>query len=78
MTYQAPVRDYTFLFREVLRLDRYSNLPAFADAQPDTLDQVLEEAGTDKRLVCALERLPPAWEGRTFRGSEGTGGLPVQ
>ena len=45
MTYQAPVRDYAFLLRDVLQLDRYANLPAFADASMDTIDAILDEAG---------------------------------
>ncbi len=45
MTYQAPVRDYAFLLRDVLQLERYANLPAFADASMDTIDAILEEAG---------------------------------
>uniref|UniRef100_UPI003982F778 acyl-CoA dehydrogenase family protein n=1 Tax=Phenylobacterium sp. TaxID=1871053 RepID=UPI003982F778 len=45
MTYQPPVRDYAFLLRDVLQLERYANLPAFADASMDTVDQILEEAG---------------------------------
>jgi len=45
MTYQAPVRDYTFLLRDVLQLERYANLPAFADASIDTVEAILEEAG---------------------------------
>lgn len=45
MTYQAPVRDYVFLLRDVLQLDRYANLPAFADAAMDTVEAILEEAG---------------------------------
>jgi hypothetical protein len=45
MTYQAPVRDYAFLLRDVLQLERYANLPAFADASMDTVDAILEEAG---------------------------------
>ena len=45
MTYQAPVRDYTFLLRDVLQLERYANLPAFADASMDTVEAILEEAG---------------------------------
>ncbi|WP_068875310.1 MULTISPECIES: acyl-CoA dehydrogenase C-terminal domain-containing protein [unclassified Phenylobacterium] len=45
MTYQAPVRDYAFLLRDVLELERYANLPAFADASMDTIDAILEEAG---------------------------------
>jgi alkylation response protein AidB-like acyl-CoA dehydrogenase len=45
MPYAAPVRDHLFLLREVLDLDRYSNLKGFADAGMDTVEQVLEEAG---------------------------------
>jgi alkylation response protein AidB-like acyl-CoA dehydrogenase len=45
MTYQPPVRDFTFLLRDVLQIERYANLPAFADAQIDTVEQVFEEAG---------------------------------
>jgi alkylation response protein AidB-like acyl-CoA dehydrogenase len=45
MTYQAPVRDYLFLLRDVLRLQNYANLPAFADASMDVVEQILEEAG---------------------------------
>ncbi|MDZ4370270.1 MAG: acyl-CoA dehydrogenase C-terminal domain-containing protein [Phenylobacterium sp.] len=45
MTYQAPVRDYAFLLRDVLELERYANLPAFADASIETVDAILEEAG---------------------------------
>jgi alkylation response protein AidB-like acyl-CoA dehydrogenase len=45
MTYQPPVRDVAFLLRDVLKIDRYANLPAFAEAAIDTVVQVLEEAG---------------------------------
>ncbi|MCR5878306.1 acyl-CoA dehydrogenase C-terminal domain-containing protein [Phenylobacterium sp. J367] len=45
MTFQPPVRDYQFLLRDLLQLERYANLPAFADASLDTVDQILEEAG---------------------------------
>ncbi|MFL5297204.1 MAG: acyl-CoA dehydrogenase C-terminal domain-containing protein, partial [Phenylobacterium sp.] len=45
MPYKPPVRDYAFLLRDVLELERYANLPAFADASMDTVDQILEEAG---------------------------------
>src|SRR3954467_10636247 len=45
MTYKPPVRDYAFLLRDMLELERYANLPAFADASMDTVDQILEEAG---------------------------------
>jgi alkylation response protein AidB-like acyl-CoA dehydrogenase len=45
MTYQPPVRDQLFLLRDVLQIDRYANLPGFADAPLDVVEQVLEEAG---------------------------------
>jgi len=45
MPYRAPVRDHVFLLRDVLDLDRYSNLPAFADASLETVEQILEEGG---------------------------------
>src|SRR3954471_11951270 len=44
MPYQPPVRDYAFLLRDVLELERYAELPAFADACMDVVDQILEEA----------------------------------
>ena len=43
MPYSAPVRDHVFLLRDVLDLDRYSNLPGFADASMDTVEQILDE-----------------------------------
>uniref|UniRef100_UPI00301E2153 acyl-CoA dehydrogenase family protein n=1 Tax=Phenylobacterium sp. TaxID=1871053 RepID=UPI00301E2153 len=45
MPYTAPVRDYAFLLRDVLELERYANLPAFADASIDTVEAILAEAG---------------------------------
>jgi alkylation response protein AidB-like acyl-CoA dehydrogenase len=41
--YSAPQREFRFLFREVLGLERYANLPGFADAPLDLIEQVLEE-----------------------------------
>ncbi len=43
-TYRAPVRDMTFLFDDVLQIDRFANLPGFADAPKDMRDAILEEA----------------------------------
>ncbi len=42
-TYKAPLREYRFLLKDVLDLDRYSNLPSFADAPLDVVEQILEE-----------------------------------
>ncbi|HLI67813.1 MAG TPA: acyl-CoA dehydrogenase C-terminal domain-containing protein [Caulobacteraceae bacterium] len=44
MSYRAPVRDQMFVLREVLKLDNYANLPGFADASTDTVEQILTEA----------------------------------
>ena len=43
MPYRAPVRDQLFVLRDVLKIDAYANLPGFADASMDTVEQVLEE-----------------------------------
>jgi len=44
-TYKAPVDDTLFLLNDVLHLDRYGNLPGFAEASPDLVEAVLREAG---------------------------------
>ncbi|HEV3396340.1 MAG TPA: acyl-CoA dehydrogenase C-terminal domain-containing protein [Xanthobacteraceae bacterium] len=43
-TYHAPVDDALFLLNDVFHIERYDNLPGFADASPDLLAAVLEEA----------------------------------
>jgi alkylation response protein AidB-like acyl-CoA dehydrogenase len=43
-TYKAPVGDVIFLLSDVFHLDRYNNLPGFADATPDLVEAVLDEA----------------------------------
>ncbi len=44
-TYKAPVEDVMFLLSDVFHVDRYNNLPGFADATPDLIEAVLAEAG---------------------------------
>ncbi|MFN3230420.1 MAG: acyl-CoA dehydrogenase C-terminal domain-containing protein [Asticcacaulis sp.] len=58
MTYKAPVRDYQFLFGDVLDINSYNNLPGFADASLDTVTQILEEAGKfAEEVVAPLNRV---------------------
>ncbi|EFL87865.1 acyl-CoA dehydrogenase C-terminal domain-containing protein [Ahrensia sp. R2A130] len=44
-TYTAPVQDSLFILNDVLNIERYNNLPGFADATPDMLEAILGEAG---------------------------------
>ena len=44
-TYTAPVKDTLFILSDVLDIGRYSNLPGFANASPDLIEAILEEAG---------------------------------
>lgn len=41
--YAAPVKDTKFILRDVIHLEKFSNLPGFADATPDIVDAILEE-----------------------------------
>ena len=49
--YKAPVDEVTFLLHDVFRLDRYNNLPGFAEATPDVVEAVLAEAAKFSEAV---------------------------
>src|SRR5882757_6994654 len=42
--YKAPIDEVLFLLNDVFQISRYNNLPGFADASPDLLEQILGEA----------------------------------
>lgn len=44
-TYRAPVEDSLFVLNDVLQVQKYNNLPGFADATPDMIEAILGEAG---------------------------------
>src|SRR5688572_8131221 len=43
-TYKAPLDDVLFLLNDVFHVERYANLPGFADASPDIVEAILGEA----------------------------------
>ena len=49
--YDAPTRDMQFILHDLLSLQSYSNLPGFAEASPDMVDAILEEAGKFSKEV---------------------------
>jgi len=44
-TYKAPLDDVMFLLGDVFHIDRYGNLPGFAEATPDVVAEVLGAVG---------------------------------
>src|SRR5688572_21534791 len=53
MAYKAPVRDFSFILSDVLDIDRYSNVPGFADVSSDLVQQILEEGAKFAEEVIA-------------------------
>src|SRR5208282_5901636 len=62
-SYRAPVADTMFLLTDVFALQRYENLPRFADAQIDVVEAVLSEGGKFAEEVLQPLNLPGDQEG---------------
>src|SRR3546814_608372 len=44
-SYSPPVKDTLFVLNNVLHLERYTNLPGFAGAEPEMVEAILTEGG---------------------------------
>jgi 3-(methylsulfanyl)propanoyl-CoA dehydrogenase len=57
-TYKAPVDDALFLLNDVFHLERYGNLPGFAEASSDTVEAILREAAKfSEEVLTPLNRI---------------------
>ncbi len=65
-SYRAPLKDIRFVLDDYLAIDRYANLPRFADAPAEVTDAILEEGA--KLLEKAIHPLNASGdvEGCTF------------
>jgi alkylation response protein AidB-like acyl-CoA dehydrogenase len=73
--YQAPVNDTLFILNDVLGLERYGNLPGFADATPDMIEAIVGEAAKVAEEALFPLNLSGDQEGCT-RNADGTVSVP--
>src|SRR5579875_75246 len=62
-TYTAPLRDMRFVLHELIGYETLNRYPKFADATPDLVDSVLEEAGKLCTEVLLPTNMPGDAEG---------------
>ncbi len=62
-TYSAPIADIKFLLHDYFNLQQYNNLPAFAEATPDLLDAILDEAAKGAENIYQPLNLPADEQG---------------
>lgn len=71
-SYAAPLRDMRFALKVLAGLDQVARLPGYADATPDVVDAVLEEAARFAAQVLAPlnasgDRVGAQWQDRAVR-----------
>ena len=71
-TYTAPVRDMQFLLHDVLQIEKYANLPGFADASEDVVNAILEEGAKITQEVLQPLNIVGDQEGCTLKDGEVT------
>ena len=76
MPYTAPLKDMRFVLDAVVDIEKLTRLPAFAQATPDVVEAVLEEAAKLAANVWAPvnksgDKQPPKLEGDTVKTSPG-------
>ncbi len=73
--YKAPTADTLFILNDVLGLERYGNLPGFADASPDMIEAIVGEASKLAETTLFPLNLSGDQEGCT-RHDDGTVTVP--
>lgn len=67
-TYRAPVQDWQFLLHDLLRVDQRSDLPGFAELEPELTTPVLEAAARFHEEVIHPLNAPGDAEGAHLEG----------
>jgi hypothetical protein len=52
-SYTAPLREYRFLLKDVLDIERYSNLPTFSDAPLDLIESACSKRARSFAKACS-------------------------
>ena len=69
-TYKAPIRDFQFVLNEFLEIQKYNDLPGFADITPDLVDTIMNEgAKLCEEVLLPINQIGDS-EGCKFSGGD--------